>query len=47
MYNLTEDHVVVMNRSVAGILRESVMLNYASSCQTATGAPWQAVEFTD
>ena len=31
----------------AGLLRDSVVLRGASSCQFATGIPWQVVEFTD
>jgi hypothetical protein len=31
---------------LAGLLRESVVLCCASSCQSATGAPWQVIEST-
>ena len=33
-------------KSIAGVLRESVALSCASSCQFATGAPLQVIEFT-
>src|SRR6266478_8451539 len=39
-------HPVAAYRLVpAGVLRESVVLGCASSCQLQRGAPWQVVEF--